>query len=146
MFEDYRMTGLSLKAHPLQFVRESLAKRGVSTAAALRSRPLTKHSRYEEEPLVSVAGIAIVRQRPSTAKGVVFVTLEDETGIANLIIRRETFERFQRIIISSAALLARGTLDRVGEVIYVSASYIESLDAQVLISKDPNLPNLSYSY
>jgi error-prone DNA polymerase len=146
MFEDYRMTGLSLKAHPLQFVRESLAKRGVATAAALRVRPLTTRSRYEEESLVSVAGIAIVRQRPSTAKGVVFVTLEDETGIANLIIRRETFERFQRIIISSAALLARGTLDRVGEVIYVSASYIESLDAQVLISKDPNLPSLSYSY
>lgn len=150
MFEDYRMTGLSLKAHPLQFVREALTKRGVSTAAALRERPIHKYSRYysryNEEALVSVAGIAIVRQRPGTAKGVVFVTIEDETGIANLIIRRETFERFHRIIISSAALLARGTLDRVGDIVYVSASYIESLDAQVLISKDPNLPNLSYSY
>jgi len=150
MFEDYRMTGLSLKGHPLQFVRERLTKRGVSTAASLKVRPLKRNSGYNssygDENVVAVAGIAIVRQRPGTAKGVVFITIEDETGIANLIIRAETFERFHRIIISSSALFARGTLDRVGEVVYVSASYLESLDEEVLISKDANLPNLSYSY
>lgn len=146
MFKDYERTGLSLRAHPLQFVRPQLARRGASTALALKSRPLSTLAQSKTERTVRVAGIAIVRQRPGTARGVVFITLEDETGISNLIIRPEIFEKYHRIIISSSSLLAEGILERVGEVVYVATSYLESLDSLVLIDRDPGLPNLSYSY
>jgi error-prone DNA polymerase len=145
MFKDYERTGLSLRAHPLQFVRPQLARRGASTALALRNRPLNARTQSKAERMVRVAGIAIVRQRPGTARGVVFITLEDETGISNLIIRPDVFEKYHRIIISSSSLLAEGILERVGEVVYVATSYLESLDSLVLPDKDPGLPNLSYS-
>ncbi len=146
MFQDYRLTGLSLRAHPLQFVRAYLNGRGASTAQALKSRPLATLRGSKADRYVKVAGIAIVRQRPGTAKGVVFVTLEDETGIANLIIRPEIFDLHRSIILSSSSLLAEGTLDRVGEVVYVSITRLESLDSMVLVDERPNFPNLSYSY
>jgi error-prone DNA polymerase len=77
---------------------------------------------------VSAAGLAIIRQRPGTAKGVVFITLEDETGTLNLIIRPSIFERYSKIVMMSAMLLASGVLERIGEVIYVDVSAIDSLD------------------
>jgi error-prone DNA polymerase len=78
-----------------------------------------------------IAGIALFRQRPHTSKGVVFVTLEDETGIANLIIRPDIFDRYQRQIIASSCLLARGKLEYVGTALYVNTDQIESLDALI---------------
>lgn len=140
MFQDYSATGLSLKAHPISFLRAELERRGVSTAAQLRTVKLRGNRHH-----VSVAGIAIVRQRPGTAKGMVFITLEDETGISNLMVRPQVFERYQKQIIGSGCLLATGVLDRVGEVVYVTAGAIESLDDRVLASKAP-LPSKSYSY
>lgn len=144
MFQDYTATGLSLRAHPIGFIRQSLNARGASTAAAL------KNSVLRNKQHVSLAGIAIVRQRPGTAKGVVFITLEDETGIANLIIKPAVFERHHRIVMSSSCLLARGVLERVGEVVYVNTDYLESLDQAVLASNRASggmqLPSRSYSY
>ena len=83
---DYRTTGLSLLAHPLQFLRGELEKLRVIPASGLQTWPDGKW--------VRVAGLVLVRQRPSTAKGITFVTLEDETATANLIIRPEVWKRF----------------------------------------------------
>ncbi len=123
MFADYATSGLSLRAHPMQFLRGYLTTRGVVTAELLSSKyGMKKGTR------VSAAGVAIIRQRPGTAKGVVFLTLEDETGTLNLIIRPSIFERYSKIIMMSVTLLASGALERIGEVIYVDVSTIESLD------------------
>jgi error-prone DNA polymerase len=77
---------------------------------------------------VSVAGIVLVRQRPATASGVVFITLEDETGIANLVLWRDTYEKYRRVVRLSTALLVRGRVERQGEVVHVHAEHLESLD------------------
>ena len=141
IFQDYNATGLSLKGHPIGLIRGELNRLMVSTALALKNqRPAARNQ------LVSVAGIAIVRQRPHTAKGVVFVTLEDESGISNLIIKPEVFERYAKEIVSTSSMLAHGTLERVGEVLYISVHTVQSLDALILQKKRVSLPSRSYSY
>jgi len=138
MFEDYQATGLSLKGHPIGFLRNELNVMEVSTASSLRrSRP---------KLFVRVAGIAIVRQRPHTAKGVVFISLEDETGITNLIIRSDIFDQYQKVILQSSTLLVRGILERVGEVLYVNVKEAHSLDERVLALKKIDLKVKDYSY
>ncbi|MBX7137981.1 MAG: error-prone DNA polymerase [Oligoflexia bacterium] len=141
MFQDYRFTGLSLRGHPIGFIRTELSGRGASTSAALKSmrRPVAGLQ-------VSVAGISIVKQRPHTAKGVVFVSLEDETGITNLIIRPPVFEKYQKEILASSCLLASGVLERVGEVVYVNVFKVESLDQEVTAQKRPKFDCKNYSY
>lgn len=74
-------------------------------------------------------GVVLVRQRPGTASGVVFVTLEDETGIANLVLWSDVFERFRAIARLSGAILALGRVERAGEVVHLHVSRLESLDA-----------------
>ena len=128
MFYDYSMTGLSLRAHPLSFVRDKLAKLGAKTARELSRSRLPRHAP------VLLGGLAIFRQRPPTAKGTVFITLEDETGMANLIVRAEHFEQFKKLIISRAALLAYGKLERIGKVVYVSVEHLEELELMGEIS------------
>ena len=123
MFQDYATTGLSLRAHPLQYLRGYLSQRKVSTAADLSA----KHG-IPTATNVSAAGLAITRQRPGTAKGVVFITLEDETGWLNLIIRPALFEQHHKIIMLASILLARGKLERIGEVVYIDVEQIRSLD------------------
>ena len=81
---------------------------------------------------ISTAGLVITRQRPGTAKGVVFITLEDETGTVNLIIRPALFERTQTIAMRSSILLAEGNLERIGEVVYMDVERLESLDHELL--------------
>jgi len=122
---DVSNTGLSLKAHPLSFLRERLSLRGVSPAGDLRDA-----GRFPNGRPVRVAGLVLVRQRPGTASGIVFVTLEDETGIANLIVMPQVFERFRKAARTSTILLANGRIERQGEVVHVKVSRIESLDAQ----------------
>jgi error-prone DNA polymerase len=123
MFQDFATTGLSLRAHPLQYLRPYLTQRGVSTAESLSA----KHG-LSVSATVSAAGLAITRQRPGTAKGVVFITLEDETGWLNLIIRPKLFEQHHKIIMLSGILLARGKLERIGEVVYIDVERIRALD------------------
>jgi error-prone DNA polymerase len=110
VIEDYRWTGLSLKAHPLSFLRATLARRGVTPAADLRRR--------RDGELVTVAGIVLVRQRPGEGK-VIFMTLEDETGVANLVVWIPVFERFRRIVMGARLVACTGRLQIQGEVIHV---------------------------
>ena len=94
VIHDYRSLGFSLKAHPVSFLR-----------AAARTRPASRRmrgsSRFRNGRRVSVAGLVLVRQRPGSAKGVIFMTLEDETAIANIIVWPKTFERFRPIVLGA---------------------------------------------
>ena len=111
--EDYRTTSLSLKAHPVSFFRPFLAARGVVEAAGLR--------RSRKGGRLKVAGLVLVRQRPGTAKGVTFLTLEDETGSANIVIWKDVFEANRRIAMAGAFIEVEGRLQRTGEVIHLVA-------------------------
>jgi len=139
VFQDYASTGFSLRGHPIGLIRKELNRLLVCTAISLRKQ-------IRANTLVSVAGIAIVRQRPHTSKGVVFVTLEDETGITNLIIKPNIFEQYKRAVLSSSSMLAYGVLERVAEVVYINVSKLESIDRLVLNSSSSNFPNRNYSY
>jgi len=116
---DYRTTGLSLAAHPMKFLREYLDQTGVARAEQLKTWP-------KNQP-VSVAGLVLVRQRPATANGITFVTLEDETGQANLIIRPSVWLRFRKAALGATVLLAHGRLQRHGLVIHVLTTKLDNL-------------------
>ncbi|MDY0169877.1 MAG: error-prone DNA polymerase [Thermoguttaceae bacterium] len=120
---DYRTQGLSLRGHPIGFLRQRLDAAGVVPAERLATWP--------NGTKVSVAGIVLVRQRPSTAKGITFVTLEDETGQANLIVRPGVWKRFRQAALGAAVLLATGTLQREGAVIHVVAQRLENLSERL---------------
>ncbi|MDB5699384.1 MAG: dnaE, partial [Alphaproteobacteria bacterium] len=114
--EDYRSTQLSLRAHPLAFLRPELERRGIVACADLRH---IKDGRW-----VEVAGIILVRQRPGSTN-VTFVTIEDETGVANAIIWQQKFEAQRRIVLSAAMISVKGRLQREGEVIHIIADRLE---------------------
>jgi len=116
--EDYHWTGLSLKAHPLSFLRDDLARRRMVTAGSLRGR--------KNGERLTVAGIVLVRQRPGKGN-VVFMTLEDETGIANLVVWIPVFERFRRIIMGGRMIACTGRLQIEGEVIHVVAETMRDM-------------------
>ncbi|NUQ64182.1 MAG: error-prone DNA polymerase [Pirellulales bacterium] len=116
---DYRTAGMSLKAHPLKFLRAELDRRKAARAEQLKTWP-------NGHP-VRVAGIVLVRQRPGTAKGITFVTLEDETGVANLIIRPDVWQRWRQAAVGAKVLLAHGRLQRHGQVIHVVCTKLENL-------------------
>jgi error-prone DNA polymerase len=120
---DYNTTGLSLRAHPISFVREELrAKRSVSAADLANLRD-GRH--------VRVAGLVLLRQRPGTAKGVTFVTLEDETGTINLVLFATVWQRFFRVARTSNAWLVDGKLENRKGVIHVIAGRITDLSGEV---------------
>ncbi|HEX2837387.1 MAG TPA: error-prone DNA polymerase [Phycisphaerales bacterium] len=120
---DYAATGLSLKAHPMSFVRDALNVRRVSTARSIQDQAAAPNGRR-----VSVAGLVLVRQRPATASGIVFYTIEDETGIANLIVKPDVYERHRGVAKLSASLCAWGRVERSGTVVHVLVSKLASLD------------------
>jgi error-prone DNA polymerase len=120
---DYRTTGLSLTAHPLEFLRAGLDRLGVAPARQLATLP--------NGGPVRVAGIVLVRQRPGTAKGITFVTLEDETGLANLVIRPDVWQRFRQAALGATVLLAQGRLERCGQVIHVLVGRLENLSQRL---------------
>jgi error-prone DNA polymerase len=117
---DYEGTGLTIGPHPMAMRRQELALRGVLRAADL---PGQRHGRR-----VRVAGAVITRQRPGTAKGFVFLTLEDETGIANIIIRPDVFAGKRLTIIEEPFLLIEGTLQNLDGVTSVRAERLEGID------------------
>ena len=137
--EDYATIGLSLKAHPCAFFRADLARRGV----------LTSHAHREErhkDRRVSVAGLVLVRQRPGSAE-VTFLTLEDETGIVNVVVWPRIFEANRRLLMTSQFLLVRGRLQREGLVIHVVAeTFVDLTDRLARLGNgtampaDPELP------
>ncbi len=116
---DYQMGGMSLRSHPLRFLREDLQRRNIITAAEMLT--------VEADRRYRIAGLVLLRQRPSTAKGITFMTLEDETGTANLLVHQSTWERFYRVARTAGALIARGTLQRQDEVTLLIVDQLESL-------------------
>jgi error-prone DNA polymerase len=116
--EDYRAVQLSLRAHPLAFLRSALDRRGITSAAGL--------GKLKDGDRVRIAGIVLVRQRPG-AGNVTFMTLEDETGIANAIIWQRIFEAQRRIILSAAMVAIHGTLQREGKVVHIVTDRLEDL-------------------
>ena len=131
--EDYVTTGLSLKEHPVRFFRERLSALGAMRNAALRSEDLRQDLR------VTVAGLVLVRQRPGTAKGVIFMTLEDETDIANIIVWPKAFEHNRRVVMSGRFLAVRGRLQRAGLVIHVVAESFVDLSGELPMLRDDGL-------
>ncbi|MCW3834985.1 error-prone DNA polymerase [Sphingomonas canadensis] len=121
--EDYRAIQLSLRDHPLRFLRERLAARGVRRCGELKT--------MRDGQRVEVAGLILVRQRPGSAKGVVFVTLEDESGIANAVLWRDRFETHRRTVMSATMLAVRGRVQREGLVIHVVADAVTDLTAML---------------
>jgi error-prone DNA polymerase len=124
--QDYTATGLSLRQHPLSFLRKRLSAMGVSPAGQLRDERLWPPGRR-----IKVAGAVLVRQRPSTASGTLFITLEDETGICNLMIRPAVYEQFRKAARHSAILLAEGTVQRQGQVVHVVVRRLEDISPQL---------------
>ena len=120
---DYTTLRLSLKSHPLALLRDGLTTRGVTPAARLAT--LANGAR------VRIAGLVLVRQRPGSAKGVIFVTLEDETGVANVIIWPHVFERFRREVMGAVLLIVTGRLQREGIVTHVVADRLEDRSTEL---------------
>jgi error-prone DNA polymerase len=119
--EDYRTISLSLKAHPVSFFRPMLKSRRVVTAEDLR------HPKLRDGRRVAVAGLVLIRQRPGTAKGVTFLTLEDETGSLNLIVWQDRFEARRKTWMTASFLLVRGLLQKANGVTHVVADEVEDL-------------------
>jgi error-prone DNA polymerase len=116
---DFATTGLSVRAHPMAVMRPALGSARIRTAREL--------ARLPDRAPVEVAGLVIVRQRPETAAGIVFVSLEDETGIANLVVMPDVYERFRPVVRGAAFLLARGRVERNGQVVNVRVSSLAPL-------------------
>jgi error-prone DNA polymerase len=133
--EDYRTTGLSLKAHPCRFFRPLLTQLGAVPTAQLKS--------MRDGARVTVGGLVLIRQRPGTAKGVVFATLEDETGIANAVVWRDVFTPNRRTVMTASFLVVSGKLQRASDVIHVVAERFIDLSPRLADMKnaDGGLPH-----
>ncbi len=117
--EDYRSVGLTLGQHPVAFLRGELRSRGM-----IECRDLL---RLRDGREVVVPGIVLVRQKPGSAKGVMFITIEDETGVANLVLWADRFEKQRRLIMSAGMIACHGKVQREGEVIHVVTDRLEDL-------------------
>ena len=139
---DYAGAGLSLRDHPIRFLRESLARRGAVPCAALRAIGEGRTPR----PSASVAGLVLCRQRPSTASGIVFMTLEDESGIANLIIRPKTYERIRRVARGAMAVLAEGTVEHRSGVTHLVVRRMTDLGGELAALAGGAIPQQSRDF
>jgi error-prone DNA polymerase len=119
--EDYGHVGLTLRSHPVSFLREDLRRRRiVPCAEAMQAR---------DGRWLQTAGLVLVRQMPSSAKGVMFITIEDETGIANLVIWPKVFEKQRRIILSARMMAVHARIQREGEVVHLVAQHLTDLSS-----------------
>src|SRR5690606_38736658 len=121
VIRDYVSTGLSVKAHPVSFLRAKLD--------TLHVVPANKLNRVKNGMPVKVCGLITVRQRPGTAKGVLFVTIEDETGFTNLVVWSKIFSRYRREILQSRLLLVEGQIQVEKNVIHVVAKRCHNLNS-----------------
>ena len=122
---DYGGTGLTIGPHPMALRRHDLALRGVTRASDL---PQARDGRR-----VRVAGMVITRQRPGTAKGFVFLTLEDETGISNIIVRPDLFDRERMAVIRHPFLLVDGVLQNQDGVLSIKAERVEGIEGEAAV-------------
>jgi len=135
---DYASTSLSLKAHPVSFIREKLDQLHILSTTQLGSG--------KDGALVKVAGLVLVRQRPGTAGGICFMTIEDETGFANLVIFESLFEKFRKEILQSKLIMVEGKLQIEGKVIHVIVKRcydISKLLRHLTPSQNENVPVLT---
>ncbi len=132
--EDYRATQLSLRAHPLTFLRAELKRRGMVSCADL--------DRIKDGRRIELAGIILVRQRPGSAKGVLFITLEDETGVANAILWPDRFEANRRVVMGSAMLSIVGRVQREGSVTHIIVDRLTDQTAMLRQVGDIDLPRM----
>jgi error-prone DNA polymerase len=123
---DYATLGLSLKAHPVSFVRHQLEMLRIYSTRAINQE-------VAGGQLVKVAGLVLVRQRPGTAKGVCFVTIEDETGYTNLVVFEKVFDAYRKEIMHAKLLMVEGKLQREGQVVHVIVS--KCVDLSKLLGK-----------
>jgi error-prone DNA polymerase len=130
--EDYSSVGLTLRRHPVAFLRSDLAAQGVVCCAdAMGAR---------DGSWLRTAGIILVRQRPGSASGVIFVTIEDETAVANLVIWPKVFEKQRRIVLGSGMLAVKGRVQREGEVVHIVAHELTDLSALLRSVGDRDAP------
>jgi error-prone DNA polymerase len=138
--QDYASTALSIKAHPVSFVREKLRQLHIVSTKEL--------SEMNDGDPVKVAGLVLVRQRPGTAKGVCFITIEDETSFANLVVFQNLFDKYRKEILQSRLLMVEGKLQREGEVIHVIVKRCYNLSkllGHLTTTHETNLPVLTLS-
>ena len=128
---DYQTTRLSLKAHPMAFLRPDLAERGFVRACDLRERKFRS--------VVQVAGVVLIRQRPGSAKGVCFITLEDETGVVNLVVWPDLKEKQRKVVMGARLMEVRGRVEYDDEVIHVIAQHMTDASHQLYRLSDDML-------
>ena len=121
--EDYSAFGLSLRNHPMAFMRGALRAKGMVTAAELKNLPDGRH--------VKIAGLVLFRQRPATAKGTIFITVEDETGAANLIVWPKIAAQYRRAVFGAKVLLCEGVLQKESDVIHVVSRHLTDWTAML---------------
>ena len=121
--EDYSAFGLSLRNHPMAFMRGALRAKGMVTAAELKNLPDGRH--------VKIAGLVLFRQRPATAKGTIFITIEDETGAANLIVWPKIAAQYRRAVFGAKVLLCEGVLQKESDVIHVVSRHLTDWTAML---------------
>ncbi len=119
--EDYGSVGLTLREHPVSFLREDLGRQGMIRCADLE--------RIRDGRRVVVPGLVLVRQKPGSAKGVMFITIEDETGIANLIIWPSVFERQRRLVLTASMIACHGKVQKESGVTHVIADRLTDLSS-----------------
>ena len=130
-YADFSNSGLTIGKHPMSYYRERMREMGVMDAATAKAQ--------RNGMVLTVAGCVITRQRPGTAKGFVFLSLEDETGIVNIIVQPDLFDRRRQVCTASPYVLVKGVLQSITGVISVKAGEIEELsfrDAAVMRSHD----------
>ena len=126
---DYQTLRLSLKAHPMSFLRASMTRQGYSSANDL------KHMRNGQR--ISMAGIVLIRQRPGTAKGVCFITIEDEVGVANLVVWSKVMANYRKVVMRARVIDVRGVVQREGDVIHIIVNHlVDRTDALDRLSND----------
>jgi error-prone DNA polymerase len=130
VLDDYSSTGLTLRQHPVTFLRSRFDKLGVVPASRLETLVQGYH--------LKVAGLVLMRQRPGSANGVTFVTLEDETGVINLIVREQVWERYRCIARTASVLLAHGQLQREANVIHVLPTRFEDYSQALQDLRSPS--------
>ncbi|TDR34791.1 error-prone DNA polymerase [Aquamicrobium defluvii] len=132
--EDYGRLGLTLRQHPVSFLRSDLARRRIMTCAEATA--------CRDRRWVHIAGLVLVRQRPGSAKGVMFITLEDETAVANLVVWSKVFEKYRRIVLGSGMIGVKGRLQREGDVIHIVAHELLDLSEELASVGARELPFL----
>lgn len=121
--QDYSNVGLSLRAHPVSFLRDDLARYRIDTCQdAMQAR---------DGCWIEIAGITLVRQRPGSAKGVLFITIEDETGIANIVVWPKYYDKYRRVVLGATMMRIHGRIQREGEVVHLVAYQIRDLSEEL---------------